>query len=109
MKFNNVADFNEAVLREQGNNFGFEVVQATFSEFYIIKSDFVNFIIHTDCSKTDWKARIGRRSVKMNASISTMGGQPTVEELMKASEEIKRAAEFMQKFNEMDIVIEEKF
>ena len=109
MKFNSVADFNEAILHEEGNKFGFEVEQVKYCEFYVIKSDYVNFTIHTDYSKTDWSSRVARRSLKMTASISTMGGQPTVEELMKASEDIRNAAEFMKKFNEMDIEIIERY
>ena len=108
MKINNVADFNEMVLRGEGNWYGFEVEQVSYSKFYEIRSKYVNFTVLEDYSKSDWQNRIMRCSLTIKASISTMGGNPTVEELMKAGEDIRNAARLMEKINGMDIVIEER-
>lgn len=108
MKINNVMDFNEMVLHEEGNKYGFEVVQVSYSQYYEVRSKYVNFTILEDYRKSDWQNRIARRSLTMRASISTMGGNPTVEELLKAGEDIQNAARLMEKINGMDIVIEER-
>ena len=106
MTLHSVAEFNEIVLHDQGNNFGFEVIQYQTCEFYEIKADYLNFIVHSDWTGSDWKKGIERRAVKITASISRMGGQPTVEELLRASDEIRRGAELVKKINDMEIVIE---
>ena len=47
----------------------------------------------TDTEKTDWAAMHIFVNIKVRASVCQMGGDPTTEDLMRASDEIARAAE----------------
>ena len=112
MKFtgeHGVADFNEMVLREIGNQFGFEAVQISFGEFYMVKAEYVNFTVNCNWEKSSWEDLIERRSISLSASISRMGGNMTVDDLRNASDEISRAAAFVEKVSEMEIVIERQY
>ena len=106
---NGVADFNEMVLREIGNQFGFEAVQISFGEFYMVKAEYVNFTVHSSWENSSWEDMIERRSISLSASISRMGGNMTVDDLRAAADEISRAAAFVEKVNEMKIVIERHY
>ena len=63
----------------------------------------------TDCEKTDWEARKVCQSIKANASICQMGGNPAPEELLKAADEIARGAKFTAEINGMELSCIETF
>ena len=107
---NSIEDFNEC-LRAAAERLGFETEapDGRWFKFTRIKSDYVNFQITEDHSGSDWKNRIERVTFEAQASISTMGGNPTVEELTKAADEIRCAAILMKKVNDWRYTIEERF
>ena len=100
-----VSAFNEIIL-EQSKRFGFEAASCTYLRYYQILSDEVNFTFSVENGGSDWKEGIERDAMKMNVSVRKMGGQPTVDQLLKTADEIKRAAQLMENINSMNIVIE---
>ena len=63
----------------------------------------------TDYEKTDWEARKVFRDIEANARICQMGGHPTLEELLKAADEIARGAKFAAEINGMELSCIETF
>jgi len=108
MTIYSVSDFNE-IIREQSKKFGFEVAPCTHLRYYQILSDEVNFTFSMEDGGSDWKNGIERDAMKVNASVRKMGGQPTVDQLLKTADEINRAAQLMEAINSMNIVIETHF
>ena len=109
MTFTSYSDFNEAILRELGKKYGFEVRGSSMSEFYEICSEEVNFSISRHNDGSDWENRIYRGRITVTASVRKMGGSPTVEELLHTADEIARAARLVQEINSMEPRIELHF
>lgn len=94
----------EAV-RKAAERHGFETGKAAgWSGFPEILSDEMNFTLTTEATEnTDW--REGRIEEKLNvtASVRKMGGSPSVEELLKTADEIRRGAELLKELQAMDL------
>ena len=95
-------------IRETANNYGFEVEQSSFSRLPIIRSEELNFMLLERCD-ANWEKRYATIHLEISASVRRMGGSPTVEELLKTAEEIKRGAELVQKLQSMSLCLEETF
>ena len=108
MTIHSVEEFN-SIIREQSEAFGFKTEQMNYSRFLVIKSEEVNFMVHEKDAGSDWKNCTSRDGLTMGASVRKMGGSPTVEELLKTADEIKRAALLVEKINSLDVVLEEVF
>lgn len=108
MTVHSVSEFNEIIL-EQSKRFGFEAAPCSYLRYYQIQSEEVNFTFNVEDGGSDWNRGIERDAMKVNASVRKMGGQPTVEQLLKTADEIKRAAQLMENINSMNIVIETCF
>lgn len=90
---------------------GFKVTeQEGFQGLVEIISEELNFtytVKHTE--NTDWQARKIEQSVTVQASVRKMGGNPTVEELVKTADEIKNGARLMEILNGLNLIWTETF
>ncbi len=84
-------DINETI-RQKAAAHGFETRDTTWSRYPEIVAENVNFSIfdHISC---DWKTRSTTLTLQFRTSVSRMGGDPSVDELLATADEIKRAAE----------------
>ena len=69
--------------------------------------NFTYMILNTE--NTDWAAHRIEQSLTVTASVRRMGGQPTVEELLKTADEIRRGAELAAEIQEMNLTWTETF
>ena len=56
-----------------------------------------------DEANSDFENRIVAYKVEVQVSVKRMGGEPTPEELLKASDEIRRGAELMRKLQNLNL------
>ena len=63
----------------------------------------------TNYDNTDWEAHKVEIEINAAACISQMGGHPTPEELLKAADEIARAAKFTDEIICMNLTYTETF
>lgn len=94
------------IIREKANAHGFEFENGN-SGWHIRDgkdhwSAWVNFTIKEDFNWIMAERKIVC-DISVQASIAQMGGNPTVEELLKASDIIKRAAELVAELNSMKL------
>ena len=91
---NDKAQVNEAI-KAAAKAHGFETTeQPGFQGLTEIISEELNFTFTAqNTENTDWAAHRIEQSLTVSASVRKMGGQPTVEELLKTADEIKRGAE----------------
>ena len=72
--------------------------------FVEIISEELNFTFKTRLTEnTDWTAHRIEQSLTASASVRKMGGQPSVEELLKTADEIRRGAELVEEIQEMNL------
>ena len=90
---------------------GFETTeQPGFQGITEIISGELNFTYTVqNTENTDWEARKVEQSLTVTASVCRMGGQPTVEELLKIADEIRRGAELAAEIQEMNFTWTETF
>ena len=79
-----------------------------FSPLPILKHDgesyvAVKILATFDFKNSDFENRIEAYKVEVQTSVQRMGGEPTPEELLKASDEIRRGAELMRNLQNMDL------
>lgn len=101
------AELNEIITSESVKH-GFETREDLFG-IETPKSEELNFTVsarHTDA--TNWK--VGRivKKVTFTASVRRMGGEPSVEELLKTADEIKRGAELVSALQSLDLTYTEQ-
>ena len=91
------------VIRKMAIEKGFVFVQDNFGwrirDGESWSESWVNFTAHED---NDWSQIAERKvttEITFSASIAQMGGNPTVEELFKAADAIRRAAELVEELN----------
>lgn len=69
------------------------------------KTDEVNFSYFSRFTEdTDWEAGRLVKRLTVEASVRKMGGSPTVEELLRTADHIKRAAELMLELQTADLI-----
>lgn len=85
------------IIRDKAMEYGFEVSYLDgWHGFPDIISEELNFTYDNELTEnTDWKTGILEQSLAITASVRRMGGQPTVEELLKTADEIRRGAELV--------------
>lgn len=91
-------------ISKYANKYGFRVEDNNFTieGFSIIDdSKTVNFTISPDLEEIDWEKHFSKTTIRISASIATMGGNPTSDELLEMAETIKRAGCFV---SAMDII-----
>ena len=71
---------------------------------------FLNFMVTENTAPdTDWSQRKVTMDLHFRASLASMGGNPTPEDLLKASEIIRRGAELVQELEGMKLSYTEEF
>ena len=103
-------ELNE-IIRSKARAHGFETSEERgFHGFADILSEELNFsYTPTTTERTDWKAGILEQTLTITASVRRMGGQPTVGELLKTADEIKRGAELIAELQGLDLTWTEHF
>ena len=66
----------------------------------------VNFTISEKC---DWENRKVNVTLRIQASIATMGGAPSADDLLKAADTIRRAAELVKALENQSLTYTETF
>ena len=102
----------EDIIEAKGAEYGFKMqenIGGLTSEQ--TKASFVRIEVleETNNEKTSWKDHKVWVDVKAEGSICRMGGHSDAEELLKASEEIARAAKFVEDINNMKLYFIEQF
>ena len=85
------------IIESKAAEYGFEIEENSMGwNNKRTGQDYINIQIfqNNNIEKTDWEKRIGCIEIEACASVSRMGGNPTTEELLKASDEIARGAKF---------------
>ena len=104
------AQVNEKI-KAAAKTHGFETTeQPGFQGITEIISGELNFtytILNTE--NTVWAAHKIEQSLTVTASVRRMGGQPTVEELLKTADEIRRGAELAAEIQKMNLTWTETF
>lgn len=94
------------IVRETANNYGFEFLQTERAAFIRDGIDWskswVNFTIFEDPT---WDLESGTITVAVRFAAATarMGGNQTVEDLLKAADTIRAAAKLIEKLNSMSL------
>ena len=98
------AQVNEAI-KKAAQAHGFETSeQPGFQGITEIISEELNFTFTArNTENTDWAAHRIEQSLTVAASVRRMGGQPTVEELLKTADEIRRGAELAAEIQMMNL------
>ena len=101
---------NEAI-RAAAKTHGFETtMEPGFGGIVEIISEELNFfLIPKNTKNTDWKAHRVEQSLTVTASVRKMCGEPTVEELLKTADEIRRGAELVAELQAMALTWTETF
>ena len=73
-------------------------------------SHYLNFTITDEYAEdTDWSKREVEVRVRIRASLATMGGNPTPEDLIRASEIIREGAELVKELEAMNLSYTETY
>lgn len=59
--------------------------------------------------KSDLQKRIGVHDIEIHTNICGMGGEPTMDELLEAADEIERGAKLTNDLRSLHLSVEEKF
>ena len=101
------------ILKDAADRHGFTANEREWSRWPVIQekdSHFLNFTITEVMDPdTDWASRQVKAYVKVSASLASMGGSPTPEELLKAAETIREGAELVQELQAMELSYTEIF
>jgi len=97
-----------AIIKEAAERHGFTTCKYTMTRLIEIKepddTHYLNFtIIERFAEDTDWSKREVSMNLHFRASIACMGGEPTPEDLLLASDIIRRGAELVRELEAMDL------
>lgn len=95
-------------IRKAAADHGFTTADSTWSKYPTIESEELNFSIF-DHMDGDWENRTATYSLQFQTSVRKMGGNPTVEELLKTADEIKRGAELTAELQSMNLSYTETY
>ena len=102
-----------ATIKEAAERHGFITDTYQFTRLVEIKerdSHYLNFTItERTAPDTDWTKREVTEEIHFRASLASMGGQPTPEELLKASEIIRAGAELVMELEGMGLSYTETY
>ena len=102
-----------SILKETAAKHGFTTEKSSWSCWPIItesETHYLNFAI-TDkyAEDTDWSKREVEIQIHIRASLASMGGNPTPEELIQAAEIIRKGALLVQELEAMNLSYTETF
>ena len=99
------------IIRAAAARHGFTATEETgFQGFSEIRSEELNFTYLPQTTEdTDWAAHRVCQRLTVTASVRKMGGNPTVEELLKTADEIRRGAELTAELQGMELAWVETF
>ena len=103
----------KAIITAAVANRGFTAEENTFMRWPNITepdSHYLNFTITEEYPEdTDWSRREVEVRIRFRASLASMGGKPTPEELIHASEIIRSGAELVKELEAMNLSYTETY
>ena len=101
------------ILKENAAKHGFTAEENSFLRWPNIAmpgSHYLNFTITEEIAPdTDWSGREVTVNLHIQASLATMGGSPTPEELIRAAEIIREGALLVQELEALDLSYTETY
>ena len=102
------------IIKEAAERHGFTTCKYSMTRLIEIvepgETHFLNFfILERTSPDTDWSKHEVRMNLHFRASLACMGGEPTPEELLMASDIIRRGAELVQKLEALNLSYTETF
>jgi hypothetical protein len=101
------------ILKETAAKHGFTTEESNWYRWPNITEQgthYLNFTItESFAPDTDWSKREITMNLTFRASLASMGGNPTHEDLLKASEIIRRGAELVRELEVMKLSYTEEF
>lgn len=101
----------ENIIREAAERHGFTVDHYTFNgALYIHEYDthYLNFVIHRRTISVDRERNRYSFRLSFSATLATMGGNPTPDELLRASEIIRDGAMLIKELNAAELICTEE-
>ena len=102
-----------SIIKEAAERHGFVTNYFQWTSLIEIQepdSHYLNFMVTENTAPdTDWSKRKVTMELHVRASLASMGGNPTPEDLLKASEIIRRGAELVQELEAMKLSYTEEF
>ena len=102
-----------SIIKEAAERYGFVTIiyqWTSLIEIQELDSHYLNFMVTENTAPdTDWSQRKVTMELHFRASLASMGGNPTPEDLLKASEIIRRGAELVQELEGMKLSYTEEF
>ena len=100
---NSLEEVRKAV-KDAAMRHGFGWRDSALSDLPRITSDNMNFILTPSVDPaSNWASGSIRLNYTVSASVSRMGGSPTVEELFQTADEIRRGAELVRELQSMGL------
>ena len=102
-----------ATIKEAAERHGFTTCKYTMTRLIEIKepgdTHYLNFLIQENLPEgIDWSKRELTMNLHFRASLASMGGEPTPEDLLKAAEIIKAGALLVQELDAMNLSYTER-
>jgi len=102
-----------ATIKEAAERHGFTTCKYTMTRLIEIKepgaTHYLNFTIWEGFAEdTDWSKREVTMNLHFRASLASMGGEPSPEDLLIASDIIRRGAELVKELEAMNLSYTEK-
>ena len=102
-----------STIKEAAERHGFVTHTYQWTRFIEISepdSHYLNFtVLENVAPDTDWSKREATMELHIRASLASMGGNPTPEDLFRASEIIRAGAELVQELESMGLSYTESF
>lgn len=103
----------KAIITETARKYGFIAEESTWTHLVNIheqETHYMNFTITDSYAEdTDWSKREITMVVHINASLASMGGNPTPDELIRASQIIRSGAEMVKELEAMNMSYTETY
>ena len=102
------------IIKKTAERHGFVTCKYTMTRLVEIQepddTHYLNFFIQEKTSSTtDWSKRKVTMDLHFRASLASMGGEPTPEDLLRASDIIRQGAELVQELEGMGLSYTEEF
>ena len=102
-----------SIIREAAERHGFTTCKYTMTRLIEIKepgeTHYLNFTIWERFAEdTDWSNREVTMNLHFRASLASMGGEPTPDDLLVASDIIRRGAELVKELEAMNLSYTER-
>ena len=103
-----------AIIKEAAERHGFTTCKYTMTRLIEIKepgeTHYLNFTITERFAEdTDWSKREATMNLHFRASLASMGGEPSPEDLLIASDIIRRGAELVKELEVMNLSYTERY